>query len=139
MEKRWWFDKDVLKTAVLFFIHSFLFSITYGDVMIYTNFLLVESGNYETIPWRKLWFHLMLELMNSKVYQRKSMYWCGGFPVGFQCWFHEYCPYVYGYLIDRVVNSVPCILNWSVKHRTTYKEVESVFFDIRQEQMHVYF
>ncbi|PHT29697.1 hypothetical protein CQW23_30709 [Capsicum baccatum] len=135
MDKKWRCDEDVLQISILFFIHSFLFPITYGDVITKNNFLLVESGNYEIFPWEKLCFRLMLELMKSKVYQQKTMYRCVGFPLAFQCWFYECCPYVNGHLADRVGDGVPCILNWFVKDRPTYKEVKSVFFYIRQEQV----
>ncbi|PHU11226.1 hypothetical protein BC332_18156 [Capsicum chinense] len=63
------------------------------------------------------------------------MYRCVSFPLAFQYWFYECCPYVDGFLADRVGYSVPHILNWFVKHRPTYQEVKSTFFDIRQEQV----
>ncbi|KAF3668559.1 hypothetical protein FXO37_09478 [Capsicum annuum] len=62
------------------------------------------------------------------------MYRCVGFPLAFQCWFYECCPYADNHLTDRVGDGVPRILNWFVKHRPAYKEVKSAFFDIRQEQ-----
>ncbi|KAF3647795.1 hypothetical protein FXO37_19767 [Capsicum annuum] len=59
----------------------------------------------------------------------------GNFPLAFQYWYYEYCPYANGNLADRVGESVPRIPNWSVKHRLTYKDVKSAFFNIRQEQV----
>ncbi|KAM3397348.1 hypothetical protein P3S68_000860 [Capsicum galapagoense] len=63
------------------------------------------------------------------------MYHCADFPLAFQCWFYEYCPYADGHLADRVGDGVPRILNWFVKYRPTYKEVKFAFFNIRQEQV----
>ncbi|KAM3375837.1 hypothetical protein P3S68_014551 [Capsicum galapagoense] len=63
------------------------------------------------------------------------MYRCVGFPLAFQYWFCECCPYADGHLADRVGDSVPHIRNWFVKHKPMYKEVKSVFFDIRLKQV----
>ncbi|XP_070032930.1 uncharacterized protein [Nicotiana tomentosiformis] len=46
--KIWKTDEDALKIAVLYFIHSFLFSITNDDFITKNDFLFVESGNFET-------------------------------------------------------------------------------------------
>ncbi|KAM3322388.1 hypothetical protein P3S67_003539 [Capsicum chacoense] len=135
MKKKWRCDEDALQISALFFIYSFIFSITYSYVITKNDFLLVESGNYETFPWGKLCFRMMLELMKSKVYQRKTMYHFAGFPLAFQCWFYECCPYADGHLADRVGDGVPRILNWFEKYRPTYKEVKSAFFNITQEQV----
>ncbi|KAM3398151.1 hypothetical protein P3S68_001665 [Capsicum galapagoense] len=61
------------------------------------------------------------------------MYRCAVFPLAFQWWFYECCPYVAGHLADRVGDGMPRILNWFVKYRPTYKEVKSAFFLMRQE------
>ncbi|KAM3340098.1 hypothetical protein P3S68_029968 [Capsicum galapagoense] len=43
-----------------------------------------------------------------------SMYRRGGFPLAFQCWFYECCPYANDKLVVRVRDSVPRVLNWLV-------------------------
>ncbi|KAF3649878.1 hypothetical protein T459_03307 [Capsicum annuum] len=48
----------------------------------------------------------MLDSMKYQVYKRKSMYRCGGFPLAFQCWFYECCPYANDKFVVRVGDSV---------------------------------
>ncbi|KAF3635585.1 hypothetical protein FXO37_25919 [Capsicum annuum] len=77
----------------------------------------------------------MLDSMKYQVYQRKSMYRCGGFPLAFQCWFYECCPYANDKLVVRVGDSVPRVLNWSVTIRPNYRKVQFAFNDINCEQL----
>ncbi|PHT48624.1 Cysteine-rich receptor-like protein kinase 2 [Capsicum baccatum] len=76
---------------------------------------------------------------NKKVYKRKSMYRCGGFPLAFQCWFYECCPYANDKLVVRVGDSVSRVLNWSVMVRPNYRKVKFAFSDIHREQEHAVF
>lgn len=81
LEKTWQSDEeDALQIAILYFIHSFPFSITHDDFITKDSFLLVEFGNFETFPQGKLCFDAILESMEYQVYKRNSMYRCGGFP-----------------------------------------------------------
>ncbi|XP_075085089.1 uncharacterized protein LOC142168322 [Nicotiana tabacum] len=82
LKKMWKTDEDALKIAVLYFINSFLFSITNDDFITKNDFLLVESGDFETFPWRKVVFNAMLESMKDKVRSRIEMYRYGGLPFG---------------------------------------------------------
>ncbi|XP_070034961.1 uncharacterized protein [Nicotiana tomentosiformis] len=67
LKKMWKSDEDALKIAVLYFIHSFLFSITNDDLITKNDFLLVESGDFETFPWEKIVFNATLESMKDKL------------------------------------------------------------------------
>ncbi|OIT36933.1 hypothetical protein A4A49_07699 [Nicotiana attenuata] len=123
LEKMWKSDEDALKSAVLYFVHSFLFSITNDDLIIKNDFLLVESGDFETFPWEKVVFNATLESMKDKVRSRREMYRYGCLPLAFQCWFYECCPYTRKNLAYRIGDLVPCILNWKVKKKVTFKRV----------------
>ncbi|PHT70951.1 hypothetical protein T459_26055 [Capsicum annuum] len=133
--KKWQSDGDALHIVILYFVHSFLFSITYGDFINKDDFLLVESGQFETFPWEKLCFRDMLDSMKYQIYKQKSMYRRGGFSLAFQCWFYECCPYANDKLVVRVRDSVPRVLNWSVTVRSNYKKVKFSFSDIHREQV----
>ncbi|XP_070055420.1 uncharacterized protein [Nicotiana tomentosiformis] len=85
LKNMWKSDEDALKIAVLYFIHSFLFSITNDDVITKNDFLLVESGDFETFPWGKVVFNSTLESMKDKVRSRREMYRYGGLTLAFQC------------------------------------------------------
>ncbi|KAM3205336.1 hypothetical protein P3L10_028746 [Capsicum annuum] len=133
--KKWQSDGDALHIVILYFVHSFLFSITYGDFINKDDFLLVESGQFETFPWEKLCFLDMLDSMKYQIYKQKSMYRRGGFSLAFQCWFYECCPYANDKLVVRVRDSVPRVLNWSVTVRSNYRKVKFSFSDIHREQV----
>ncbi|PHT35284.1 Cysteine-rich receptor-like protein kinase 2 [Capsicum baccatum] len=77
----------------------------------------------------------MLDSMKYQVYKRKSMYRCGGFPLAFQCWFYECCPYANDKLVVRVGDSVPRVLYWSVMIRPNYRKVKFTFSDRNCEQV----
>lgn len=130
--KKWQFDKGALK---IFILHSnnFLFFITYNIFIIEDDLLLVRHGNYKIFFKIKLYFHVMLKLMNYKIYKRKTMYHCSGFFLIFQCWFYEFSLYFNKKLVERVWVSVPCILNWLVITKSNYKKVKSELCDINWE------
>ncbi|KAF3683915.1 hypothetical protein FXO37_01609 [Capsicum annuum] len=77
----------------------------------------------------------MLDSMKYQVYKRKSMYRYGGFPLAFQCWFYECCPYANDKLVVRVGDSVPRVLYWSVTIRPNYRKVKFTFSDRNCEQV----
>ncbi|XP_070030351.1 uncharacterized protein [Nicotiana sylvestris] len=135
LNKMWKSDEDALKIAVLYFIHNFLFSTTNDDLITKNNFLLVESGDFETFPWGKVVFNVTLCSMKDKVRSRREMYRYGGLPLSFQCWFYECCPYTRKNLACRVGNLMPHILNWKVKKKVTFKRLRKEFFLLSQEQL----
>ncbi|XP_070020418.1 uncharacterized protein [Nicotiana sylvestris] len=61
----WKSDEDALKIVVLYF--NFLFSITNDYLITKNDFLLVESGDFETFPWGKMVFNATLESMKDKL------------------------------------------------------------------------
>ncbi|KAM3382148.1 hypothetical protein P3S68_007721 [Capsicum galapagoense] len=63
------------------------------------------------------------------------MYRCGDFPLAFQCWFYECCPYVNDKLVVRMGDSVPRVLNWLVTIRPNDRKVQFTFSDINCEQL----
>ncbi|XP_070022964.1 uncharacterized protein [Nicotiana sylvestris] len=67
LNKMWKSDEDALKIVVLYFIHSFLFSTTNDDLITKNDFLLVESGDFETFPWGKVGFNATLCSMKDKL------------------------------------------------------------------------
>ncbi|XP_070005764.1 uncharacterized protein [Nicotiana sylvestris] len=135
LNKMWKSDEDALKIAVLYVIHSFLFSTTNDDLITKNDFMLVESGDFETFPWGKVVFNAMLCSMKDKVHSRREMYRYGGFPLAFQCWFYECCPYTRKNLACRIGNLMPRILNWKVKKKVTFKRLRKEFFLLSQEQL----
>ncbi|KAK4371910.1 hypothetical protein RND71_007294 [Anisodus tanguticus] len=136
LQKRWRSDEDAVKIAVLYFIHTFLFSNTPKKKFITkADFDIVESGDYETFPWGILVFRAMMESMNNRLWEGLKMYRLGGLPLAFQCWFYECCTNVDGKLAHRVDNKVPLILNWKIKKQPTLNELSGGCFKISRDKL----
>ncbi|CAN4102054.1 unnamed protein product [Withania somnifera] len=133
--KRWKSDDDAVKIAVLYFIHTFLFSTLKCKNISREDFELVESGAYETYPWGKAVFEATLKSMKGKLQEKPLMYRLGGLPLAFQCWFYECCPYVNNVIAYRVDDKVPRILNWKVTRQPTFKGLFNGIFRQRQDQL----
>ncbi|OIT35866.1 PREDICTED: uncharacterized protein LOC109242805 [Nicotiana attenuata] len=128
LEKRWRSDEDAVKIAVLYFIHTFLFSTGSRAFITKADFDIVESGEYETFPWGILVFRAMVETMNNRLWTGLKMYRLGGLPLAIQCWFYECCTYVDGKWAHRIENKVPRILNWKIRRQPTLNELSSGIF-----------
>ncbi|CAN4111627.1 unnamed protein product [Withania somnifera] len=135
LQKRWRSDEDAVKIAVLYFIHTFLFSTaTINTFIPKADFCIVESGEYETFPWGILVFRAMMESMNNRLRPGIKMYRFGGLPLALQCWFYECCTNVDGKLAHRVDNKVPRILNWKIEKQPTLNELSRGLFKISRDK-----
>ncbi|KAM3376475.1 hypothetical protein P3S68_015190 [Capsicum galapagoense] len=134
-DKRFKSDEDAVKLAVLYFIHTFLFSTVKHKHITRDDFELVESGAYETYPWGKAVFKAIMKAMKGKLQGKPSFYRLGGLPLAFQCWFYECCPYVNNKIAFRVDDKVPRILSWKVTKQPTFKELWDVIFRQKQDQL----
>ncbi|XP_059297886.1 uncharacterized protein LOC132050561 isoform X41 [Lycium ferocissimum] len=133
LKKRWKSDEDAVKIAVLYFIHTFLFSTVNRKQISRDEIELVESGAYETYPWGKVVFKATLESMKGKLQGKPSMYRLGGLPLAFQCWFYECCPYVNNKIAFRIDDKVPRILSWKVTKQPSFKELSRGIFNKRRD------
>ncbi|KAJ8552999.1 hypothetical protein K7X08_020392 [Anisodus acutangulus] len=133
LNKSWKSDEDAVKIAVLYFIHTFLFSTVNCKHISRDDFELVESGAYETYPWGKAVFKATLESIKGKLQGKPSMYRLGGLPLAFQCWFYECCPYVNNKIAFRVDDKVPRILSWKVTKQPNFKELSHGIFKKRRD------
>lgn len=136
LQKRWRSDEDAVKIAVLYFIHTFLFSTANSKAFITkADFCIVESGDYETFPWGILVFRAILETIKNRLRVGLKMYRLGGLPLALQCWFYECCTNVDGTLAHRVDTKVPRILNWKIKKQLTLNELSRGFFKISRDKL----
>ncbi|XP_060174886.1 uncharacterized protein LOC132605714 isoform X1 [Lycium barbarum] len=133
LKKRWKSDEDAVKIAVLYFIHTFLFSTVNRKQISRDEIELVESGAYETYPWGKVVFKATLESMKGKLQGKPSMYRLGGLPLAFQCWFYECCPYVNNKIAFRIDDKVPRILSWKVTKQPSFRELSRGIFKKRRD------
>lgn len=136
LQKRWRSDEDAVKIAVLYFIHTFLFSTANINTFIpKTDFCIVESGEYETFPWGILVFRAMMDSINNRLRVGLKMYRLGGLPLALQCWFYECCADVDGKLAHQVDNKVPRILNWKIEKQPTLNELSGGLFKISRDKV----
>ncbi|KAM3378711.1 hypothetical protein P3S68_011124 [Capsicum galapagoense] len=136
LQKRWKSDEDAVKIAVLYFIHTFLFSTANSKAFITkADFCIVESGDYETFPWGILVLRAMMESINNRLRPGLKMYRIGGLPLALQCWFYECCTNVDGKLAHRVDNKVPRILNWKIVKLPTLNELSRGLFKINKDKL----
>ncbi|XP_075076867.1 uncharacterized protein LOC142163476 [Nicotiana tabacum] len=106
-------DGDALKIALLYFIHTFIFSSEKNNTTIpRLNFDLVESGRYSKYHWGLKAFETLTKSISKKMDAKKKYYRIARMPLAMQVWFYECCSDVDPKIALRVDNVVPRILNW---------------------------
>ncbi|XP_055828090.1 uncharacterized protein LOC129896258 [Solanum dulcamara] len=76
----WKTNEDAVQMAILYFIHTFVFS-QLGDAPISVDdFKMVEDGSYEQYPWGKLAYSKLIKGMRQEFSNAKQMYRLGGMP-----------------------------------------------------------
>ncbi|XP_069152934.1 uncharacterized protein [Solanum lycopersicum] len=117
-DKKIWVDNDddAVKFAILFYIHSFIFSEEpIGTVIDRKDFDLVESGRYIDYPWGKKAFDIMIMHLHSKIKHDGKYFRLYGFPLALQVWFYECCSKFDDEIAVKVSDHIPRILNLETK------------------------
>ncbi|XP_055814120.1 uncharacterized protein LOC129883489 [Solanum dulcamara] len=110
----WKTNEDAVQMAILYFIHTFVFS-QLGDAPISVDdFKMVEDGSYEQYPWGKLAYSKLIKGMRQEFSNAKQMYHLGGMPYALNVWIYECASQVPSEIAVRVGNKIPRILNWRV-------------------------
>ncbi|XP_055822224.1 uncharacterized protein LOC129890762 [Solanum dulcamara] len=110
----WKTNEDAVQMAILYFIHTFVFS-QLGDAPISVDdFKMVEDGSYEQYPWGKLAYSKLIKGMRQEFSNAKQMYRLGGMPYALNVWIYECASQVPSEIAVRVGNKIPRILNWRV-------------------------
>ncbi|XP_050221529.2 uncharacterized protein LOC126671766 [Mercurialis annua] len=124
--KRWDNEDDAFKMAVLYFIEHFLYNNKTECNVPNEHFYLVSSGEFENFAWGKDLFHITLEFLKSKLSSLKKCDYLkknkksepptslryDGFPLSFQTWFLECCPFAKDTVASCMGTQVPRILRW---------------------------
>ncbi|XP_055830922.1 uncharacterized protein LOC129899953 [Solanum dulcamara] len=110
----WKTNEDAVQMAILYFIHTFVFS-QLGDAPISVDdFKMVEDDSYEQYPWGKLAYSKLIKGMRQEFSNAKQMYRLGGMPYALNVWIYECASQVPFEIAVRVGNKIPKILNWRV-------------------------
>ncbi|XP_050209875.1 uncharacterized protein LOC126660423 [Mercurialis annua] len=135
--KRWDCNEDAVKLAILYFIELFLYNNRSKKLVGNGTFYLVDSGLFEEFAWGKDLFDCTVEYLKSRLKSQKgetsrslpSSYRLDGFPLAFQVWFFECCPFA----VDRIATSsgseIPRILRWNSSDVKKQKYLNRNFFN----------
>ncbi|XP_070042159.1 uncharacterized protein [Nicotiana tomentosiformis] len=86
-DKNWGYDndRDAIKIALLYFIHTFILSSEKNCTTIpRLHFDLVESGRYSDYPWGKNAFQALVKSISKKMDSHKKYYRIVGMPLAMQ-------------------------------------------------------
>ncbi|OIT30885.1 hypothetical protein A4A49_17658 [Nicotiana attenuata] len=75
-ENMWMTDEDAVKISIL--------------------------GEFNSYPWGKVLFQSTINGLTDKLRTKPQSYRLAGFPLAFQCWFYECCPYVNGLIVSKL-------------------------------------
>ncbi|OIT05375.1 hypothetical protein A4A49_65209, partial [Nicotiana attenuata] len=93
-DKNWGHDNDgdAIKIALLYFIHTFIFSSEKKTTTIpRLYFDLIESGRYSDYPWDIYAFNYLIKSISKKMDSQKKYYRIDGMPLAMQVWLYECC------------------------------------------------
>ncbi|KAF3671559.1 hypothetical protein FXO38_06534 [Capsicum annuum] len=106
--------EDFLQMAILYFIHTFVYSQLNASPMSFSNFKMVEDEKYEFFPWGKVFFSRFMASLRQEFSMEKQLYRLGGIPQVFNMWMFELCSNVDIKVAVKEDNNIPRILNWRI-------------------------
>ncbi|PHU30123.1 hypothetical protein BC332_02216 [Capsicum chinense] len=106
--------EDVLQMAILYFIHTFIYSQLNASPMPFSDFKMVEDEKYEFFPWGKVFFSRFMASLRQEFSMEKQLYRLGGIPQVFNMWMFELCSNVDIKVAVKENNNIPRILNWRI-------------------------
>ncbi|KAL3325350.1 hypothetical protein AABB24_039110 [Solanum stoloniferum] len=110
----WDNSDDALQMAILYFIHTFVFS-QLGDAPIsIEDFFMVEDGSYKQFPWGQLAFTRLMKSFRKEYKPDKQMYRLNGFPYALNIWVYECASAMHNEIAVREGNGIPRVCNWKV-------------------------
>jgi len=110
----WDSSDDALQMAILYFIHTFVFS-QLGDAPIpIEDFFMVEDGSYQQFPWGQLAFTKLMKSFRKEYKPDKQMYRLNGFPYALNIWVYECASAMHNEIAVREGNGIPRVCNWKV-------------------------
>ncbi|KAK6803300.1 hypothetical protein RDI58_001084 [Solanum bulbocastanum] len=112
---QWENNQDALEMAILYFIHTFVFS-QLGDANIpIHHFYMVEDGRYQQYPWGQTAFSKLIKSLRQEfTKEKKKMYRLAGIPFSLNVWIYECASAVGDEFTVEVGSFIPRICNWRV-------------------------
>ncbi|KAF3639197.1 hypothetical protein FXO38_22811 [Capsicum annuum] len=100
--------------AILYFIHTFIYSQLNASPVLFSDFKMVEDGKYEFISWGKMSLSRLMASLRQEFSMDKRLYRLGDIPQVLNVWMFELCSNVDTKVVVKKGNSIPRILNWRV-------------------------
>ncbi|PHU25786.1 hypothetical protein BC332_04118 [Capsicum chinense] len=83
--------EDALQMAILYFIHTFIYSQLNASPVPFFDFKMVEDGKYQLFPWGKVSFSRLMASLRQEFSMEKQLHRLGGIP---QCSYANIVPTV---------------------------------------------
>ncbi|KAF3635116.1 hypothetical protein FXO38_24793 [Capsicum annuum] len=77
--------------AILYFIHTFIYSQLNASPVSFSDFKMVEDGKYQFFSWGKVSFSRLMALLRQEFSMEKQLYRLGGIPQVINVWIFELC------------------------------------------------
>ncbi|KAF3622116.1 hypothetical protein FXO37_32469 [Capsicum annuum] len=72
--------EDALQMAILYFIHTFIYSQLNASPMPFSDFKMVEDEKYQFFPWGRVSFSRLMASLRQEFLMEKKLYRLGGIP-----------------------------------------------------------
>ncbi|PHU18142.1 hypothetical protein BC332_13837 [Capsicum chinense] len=108
--------EDALQMAILYFIHTFIYSQLNASPVLFSDFKMVEDGKYQFFPWGKVSFSRLMASLRQEFSMEKQLYRLVGIPQVLNVWMFELCSNVEPKVAVKEGNNIPLILNWKYSY-----------------------
>ncbi|KAG5600749.1 hypothetical protein H5410_032119, partial [Solanum commersonii] len=106
--------QDAVEMAILYFIHTFVFS-QLGDTNIpIHHFFMVEDGRYQKYSWGQIAFSKLMKTLRQKFTKEKKLYRLAGMPYSLNVWIYECASIISDEIVVKEGSYIPRICNWRV-------------------------
>ncbi|KAF3623203.1 hypothetical protein FXO38_27295 [Capsicum annuum] len=106
--------EDVLQMAIIYFIHTFIYSHLNASTVPFSDFKMVEDKKYQFFSWGKVSFSRLMASLRQEFSMEKQLYRLGSIPQVLNVWMFELCSNVDTKVVVREGNNTPRILNWRI-------------------------
>ncbi|KAF3665309.1 Pentatricopeptide repeat-containing protein [Capsicum annuum] len=108
--------EDALQMAILYFIHTFIYSQLNTSPVPFFDFKMIEDEKYQFFPWGKVSFSRLMALFRQEFSMEKQHYRLGGILQVLNMWMFEICSNVELKVVVKEGNNIPRILNWKYSY-----------------------
>ncbi|PHU23336.1 hypothetical protein BC332_08443 [Capsicum chinense] len=125
--------EDALNLAILFFVHTFMFSQHKKEPISVAHFQIIEDGWYIHFPWAKVTFEKLMSSWQQDFTTAKQLYSLGEVPHVLNVWMFECCSKHSYKNIQPTTDEVSRLdLSFSKDFETCYPTTYASTFDFRK-------